>query len=242
MTNRKTSWAAVSRSPMAAGAATPTPPEVLPRADQIYWSLRNRICTNRIAPGETIREEELAREFDVSRSPIRRVLAKLEHEGLVEIRHGVGTRVTELDGRALASIYDVRMILWAQTGPYFADPLPRILIDRLQGHLDAFKALAPLDLYGFADVNIAYYMDLTAPVENACLREMHRSLFFNTSRMWLIKLPHLDWDQTIGAICAEIEDEIAAVRLNDPVGLGYVVRNAIAMNFVPLAGGVEDDD
>lgn len=240
-TRMQKSWGDRSGTPKTAGSADKASAETLSRADQIYWTVRNRICTNRFMPGEIIREEELANEFEVSRSPIRRVLAKLEHEGLVEVRHGVGTRVTELDREALTSIYNIRMMLWAQTGPYFANPLPQELGDQLQGHLEAFRSLPPLDLHGFADVNIAYYLDLTATVENACMREMHRNLFFSTSRMWLIKLPLLDWNVTIGSISAEIEDKILAVRNNDPTGLGYVARNAIANNLVPLARGDGED-
>ena len=62
------------------------------RTETIYQTVRHRICTNRDPPDTLIHEEVLAKEFSVSRSPIRRVLSKLEHEGLVEIRHGVGTR------------------------------------------------------------------------------------------------------------------------------------------------------
>ena len=204
------------------------------RADQIYWSLRRRICTNRIAPGETIREEELAREFEVSRSPIRRVLAKLEHEGLVEVRHGVGTRVTKIDKHALKSIYETRMLLWAQTGPHFVDPLPLDLANRLLEHKAAFLGLEPQDIHGFADTNVAYYMDFTGCVANPCLREIHRNLFFSTSRMWLIQLPLVDWSETVQSIAAEIDDEICAIRNDDPDGLGFVSRNAIFTNMIPM--------
>ncbi|WP_172329515.1 GntR family transcriptional regulator [Mangrovicoccus sp. HB161399] len=206
------------------------------RPEQIYAALRQRICTNRITPGETLREEVLAKEFDVSRSPIRRALAKLEHEGLVEVRHGVGTRVTEIDKAALAGIYEIRMMLWVQTGPYFQKDLPADLADRLEGHLAAFRALEPMDLHGFADVNVRYYLDFTSCVANECLREMHRSLFFSTSRMWLIQLPMVDWAEMIASIGSEIEDMMRAIRANDPDGLGYIARNAIATNVVPYLG------
>lgn len=207
---------------------------VTSRANQIYRSLRHRICTNRIRPGEIIREEVLAGEFDVSRSPIRRVLAKLEHEGLVEVLHGVGTRVTEIDERALMSIYEVRMMLWAQTGPCFTEPLPGELADRLLEHRKAFLSLERQDIHGFADTNVAYYMDFTEAVANACLRELHRNLFFSTSRMWLIQLPLVDWEETIRSISVEIDDEIRAIRNGDATGLGYVARNAIYTNLMPL--------
>jgi DNA-binding GntR family transcriptional regulator len=232
MTSRKKSWGAKSSPSLAAQNPSQAEQEILPQADQIYLNLRNRICTNQFGPGDIIREAELADEFDVSRSPIRRALAKLEHDGLVEVRHGVGTRVTKPGWQELASIYTVRMMLWAQSGPFFQSPLPLSLADKLEAHIADFRALPKLDLFGFADLNIDYYMDLTAAVENVCLRDMHRNLFFSTSRMWLVQLPMLEWDRIIDAICEEIRNEISAIRADDEMGLGYVARNAISMNLV----------
>lgn len=232
MNSKKKTWRTQSNSSLAAQNPSRAEQEVLPQADQIYLNLRNRICTNQIGPGDTIREAELAEEFDVSRSPIRRALAKLEHDGLVEVRHGVGTYVTKPGGQELASIYAVRMMLWAQSGPFFLSPLPLSLADKLEAHITAFTALPRLDLNGFANLNIDYYMDLTAAVENSCLRDTHRNLFFSTSRMWLVQLPKLEWETTINAICEEIRSEIFAIRADDPTGLGYVARNAISMNVL----------
>ena len=67
------------------------------RIERIYAVLRKRICLLDYAPGERLREETLADEFDVSRTPIRRVLARLEDEGLVRSVHGVGTIVPDID-------------------------------------------------------------------------------------------------------------------------------------------------
>src|SRR3546814_8186046 len=69
------------------------------RFARIYHALRDRICLLEYPPGLRLSEEEIAQEFDVSRTPVRRVLARLESEGLVEARHGVGTMVTSVDIR-----------------------------------------------------------------------------------------------------------------------------------------------
>ncbi|HEU4986394.1 MAG TPA: winged helix-turn-helix domain-containing protein, partial [Rhizobiaceae bacterium] len=64
------------------------------RFDRIYSALRTRICLLDYPPGMRLREEDLAEEFETSRTPIRRVLARLEDEGLLRSVHGVGTIVT----------------------------------------------------------------------------------------------------------------------------------------------------
>lgn len=207
----------------------PTGPQL--RAEKIYHALRNRICTNRLPPDTILREEEFAQEFSVSRSPIRRVFAKLEHEGLVEVKHGVGTRVTAIDEDALVGIYKVRMMLAVQAGPFFVDPLLPEFAEKFLHHKDVFQALAPHDLNGFADANLNYFLDITALIENDCLRELHRNLFFSTSRMWLIQLPLVDWQETMQSVDEEVQDVIRAIQFADGDRLGYVMRNSMAVNL-----------
>ena len=79
-------------------ALNQTAPRTAPqqRIAASYQEIRYRICTNRYPPDTLLREEELAREYSVSRSPIRRVFSMLEHEGLVEVKHGIGTLVTRI--------------------------------------------------------------------------------------------------------------------------------------------------
>lgn len=201
-----------------------------PRPVEIYDELRAWICTNRVAPGELLHEETLARQFSVSRSPVRRALAKLEHDGLVEIRHGVGTRVTSIDRNELAEVYELRMILAMQSGPYLRTPFEPEFIERLRGWRRSFADLEPSDVQGFADVNVGYYTDLTDRTQNRYLREMQLGLFFQTSRMWLITLPLMQWEPIVSAVCGEISELVRVAEDQDPTGFGLVMRNHIFMS------------
>src|SRR3982750_3276441 len=77
----------------------------------IYEELRDRICILRYPPAHVLRESELAAEFGVSRTPIRQVLQRLEVEGFVETRNGVGTIVTGVDFKAFRDVYELRLRL-----------------------------------------------------------------------------------------------------------------------------------
>ena len=52
--------------------------------EQVYRSLRESIADGRLEPGSKITERQLAAALDVSPTPVREALGKLEHEGLVE--------------------------------------------------------------------------------------------------------------------------------------------------------------
>ena len=97
------------------------------RFERIYKTIRDRICLLEYGPGARLAEEELAEEFHVSRTPIRRVLTRLESEGLLESRHGVGTFVTDVDIDALAQVFQLRMELAVLIGKL--DPIPRTEAD-----------------------------------------------------------------------------------------------------------------
>ena len=77
----------------------------------MYDALRTRICLLDYAPGQRLSEEKLAEEFGVSRTPLRRVLGRLESEGLLESVQSVGTIVTDVDIEELAQAYQLRMEL-----------------------------------------------------------------------------------------------------------------------------------
>ena len=86
------------------------------RFDRIYHTLRSRICLHDYPPGERLREEDIALEFGISRTPVRQVLVKLETEGLLRSVHGVGTIVTDIDVEELAQVYQLRVELAEMIG------------------------------------------------------------------------------------------------------------------------------
>jgi len=65
--------------------------------ETVYQSLKIAIITMELEPGEKIRDQELAKHFNVSRTPVREALRQLEDEGLVESTPSALTRVAKLN-------------------------------------------------------------------------------------------------------------------------------------------------
>jgi len=65
--------------------------------DYIYRKLRGSIMSLDIKPGTFISENELVKQTNISRTPIREVLKRLENERLIEIIPQTGSRVTYID-------------------------------------------------------------------------------------------------------------------------------------------------
>jgi DNA-binding GntR family transcriptional regulator len=79
-----------------------------PRAQEIARHLRDAIYDGRLKAGEPVRQEAFAKEFGVSRIPVREALRLLESEGLVTIRPHSGARVATLDFAECEEIYKMR--------------------------------------------------------------------------------------------------------------------------------------
>ena len=90
-------------------AAPLTPLQLASVEDGVYRALRQEIGRLELAPGERLRLEELAGRFDVSLTPVRHALRRLESEGLVVSRPRRGSRVAPLDVEELEEIQAIRL-------------------------------------------------------------------------------------------------------------------------------------
>ena len=202
------------------------------RFERIYRTLRDRICLLEYPPGARLSEEELAEEFRISRTPVRRVLARLESEGLIEARHGVGTIVTDVDIEELAQVYHLRLELAVMIGRL--SPLPRTAadLDRMRAIIARFDALpADPDEKAFARLNMEFFSEISAMTGNIPLREISERLYFQTSRIVLKLMPRLNLAEEFAAFRREMEDILAALEIGDLESVGHLRRSHISMSF-----------
>ena len=68
--------------------------------DDVYRRLRDIIVDGSLAPGEQLRDVELAAWLGVSRTPVREALLRLQQAGLVAALPGRSTTVASMDTRA----------------------------------------------------------------------------------------------------------------------------------------------
>lgn len=78
---------------------------------QIADRMAEAIVEERFAPGERLKEVELAASFDVSRATVREALRILERRGLVSIVPQHGAQVAKLSRQELEDMFDIRVML-----------------------------------------------------------------------------------------------------------------------------------
>ena len=81
------------------------------RRDAVLSQLRNAILTNRLKPGERIREVQLAKDLGVSRPTLREAIYQLIHEGLLVQEPHKGVTVADIDAATITDIAVVRAAL-----------------------------------------------------------------------------------------------------------------------------------
>ncbi len=77
-------------------------------SDMVYQVLREALITGVLPPGQRLGEEHLARMFDVSRTPIREALFRLEAEGFAERIPRRGLVASRITPQEIIDVYVVR--------------------------------------------------------------------------------------------------------------------------------------
>ena len=77
----------------------------------VYATLFDRILSGELPAGARLKEIALAKEFGLSRTPVRDALRQLTRDGLVEISPAVGARIIAFGADAVEDVYDIRMAL-----------------------------------------------------------------------------------------------------------------------------------
>lgn len=77
----------------------------------LYRALLEKIISGEFAPGQRLVEEDLARGYGVSRTPIREVLLSLVKDGCVERARNCGARVVAFKAEDVEELFDLRTAL-----------------------------------------------------------------------------------------------------------------------------------
>ncbi|MEO1092018.1 MAG: GntR family transcriptional regulator [Pseudomonadota bacterium] len=124
-----------------------TPPTSL--TERTYQELRGRILDGRLAPGTTLSERRLAELIEISRTPLRAALGRLEGEGLVERLPNRGIAIRRFSVEDLFEILVVRRPLEAEAAGLAAGRIDLGLVTRLTAEAERFARDAAPDFDHF---------------------------------------------------------------------------------------------
>ncbi len=100
-------------------------------AERVYQAVYSDIRTESLRPGDMVREDLLARQYGLSRTPVREALRRLLQDGLCE-KHGVGVRVSRPTLDQVHEIYPIVSVLEGLAAKLAAERLDVATLDQLE--------------------------------------------------------------------------------------------------------------
>ena len=143
---------------------------------QVYSVLRNAIISGEIPSGQRLIETQLAKELDVSRTPIREAIRQLQQESLVIGDSNRGIYVAQLSTNDAAYLYDCRIALEELSVSTACQQATAEDIKEIeQAVIRAEESRSsPNDLTSQQRLNIDYYF--------------HRRIAESSGNLWLVSL------------------------------------------------------
>ena len=167
-----------STTPPRLRRATTTP-------DLIADTLRDEILHGAFAPGQPLRQEELAERFGVSRLPVRDALLRLEAQGLVHVYPNRGAFVISLSPDEVREIYEMRILL---EGDMIERAVPRMTADDWR-RIDAAHAESARSANGpeWVEGDWAFHRALYEPAGRPRQLAMIEQLRGTVARYWTVR-------------------------------------------------------
>lgn len=131
------------------------------RASEAYHRIHSLILDGTISADSTLTEAELVRTLEMSRTPVREALHRLEAEGVLEALPRGGFAVVTMSAEDLSNLYQIRAVLEGLAAETAAARLTRVAIAQLE------------DLYDEMDIAVENRDDDTLVRLN---REFHRTI------------------------------------------------------------------
>jgi DNA-binding GntR family transcriptional regulator len=119
--------------------------------------IREAIVDGRLSPGERLKEEELARELGISRTPVREALLILQAEGLVDAAPNRGALVRSHDADDLEDLYQLRALLEGYAARRAAANISETAVAGLRESCERFENLIEGDVQGLVKENLFFH-------------------------------------------------------------------------------------
>lgn len=159
-------------------------------ADTAYARLKEEIFDFRLAPGDRFSETGTAERLQISRTPVREALFRLQQEGYLQVHFRNGWSVLPLDFEQFENFYDLRIILETAAVRRLCET-ERGQLGAAEHVLDGLKAVWMVpeqdrltDGLLVASHDEAFHISLVEAVGNAELSRVHRDV---TERIRIIR-------------------------------------------------------
>ncbi len=142
-------------------------------AAELHIQLADEIVRGVLLPGAPLDEMELARRFNVSRTPVREAIRQLAASGLIEAKAHRGAVVAQPSEERLAAMFEVMAELEALCAQLAAERMTAAERHALEAVHESMRSLIHIgDPQRFHEVNEAFHGAIYSGSHNSYLAEM----------------------------------------------------------------------
>lgn len=155
------------------------------KSDQLYEILKNRIVRLEYNPGEVLNEADIASEFDMSRTPVRKVFEQLKNNNLLHIIPRYGAQVAPIDFKYMKSVFEVLRELEGFAARLAVDRMTDEKIKDLESGIERIKKYDIVEDYKLIIMeDEKFHETIFVSCDNPCLVELLYGLHIHTERLW----------------------------------------------------------
>ena len=197
-----------------------------PLYEEVADQLRVRIFAHDLAPGAWIDEQTLAKEFGISRTPLREAIKVLAAEGLITMKLRRGAYVTEVNRGDLEQIFTILSLLEGQAAKEAATKAQEKDLNELDDmHLRLEKAAADRNLDQFFEINVRFHERIIAIANNPWMTGVIADL------RKVLKLQRKDSLSRTGRLQSSLSEHreiLKALLKRDPIAAEQAMRTHLA--------------
>lgn len=142
----------------------------------VYQQIRNSIVSGELAPGQRVTETKLAESLNVSRTPIREAVQRLETEGVLRHSPRQGLIVRQLEYQEVVELYAMRLVLESTAAALSAQQATEPEIEILSDIVDMEGSVETGDAEQSINYNKVFHETLAQSAHNRYLIDSIRSL------------------------------------------------------------------
>ncbi|HEY0643136.1 MAG TPA: GntR family transcriptional regulator [Nocardioides sp.] len=203
--------------------------------DTVHDRLRDAIVDGTLAPGEVVRDTELATWLGVSRTPVREALLRLGESGLVRAAPGRSTVVAEID---LAEVREAHAVVAMMHRLAVAEAVTRLTADDLDRMREANARCAAALRQHDADAALAADDDFHLVAVRACGNRALASVLDQFGPV-VRRLERLRFSSHAGAESVALHDRLVAACASGDVDAAADVAFRTWQNLADL---IPDND
>ena len=144
---------------------------------KVYNVIMKEILSGHFKPGDKVLIKNLSSKYNVSTTPIREALTKLENEGVLSKEPYKSYEIREYSYEEVRKIYEVRMIIETQVVKLATNRLNDIMDKKFQSILERSKKVIQEEKYEeFNECNSEFHFCIFETADNNYLLEMMQNI------------------------------------------------------------------